>query len=72
MRRHDRSLVHGLPVGGVDQRADLTPVERLALEQGPRHRVEPTAVATQQLDGPLFLLAQDPGDLGVDHASGVF
>ena len=28
-------------------------------------------MTTQQLDGPLFLLAQDPGDLGVDDPGGV-
>ena len=42
-------------------------VEGLALEQRPGHGVEPAPVSAQELDGPFLLVAQDAGDLGVDH-----
>ena len=55
----------------IDQPGDFVAVERLAVEERLRDRIEAGAVATERLAGAAFLLPEDALDLFVDHARGL-
>src|SRR5689334_11645672 len=70
-RRRDARATGLVSHRRVDEPADLRAVERLALEQRARHRLEAGPVLAEHLAGAVLLLAEDALDLLVDDARGL-